>query len=277
VTTSWIPILSWLDRGIRVGLVAYGTVHLLIGWLGLQLAFGDRTEKASSTGAMQELARQPFGEIVVFAIAGGLFVLVVWRLLEVSVGHRDKTPGVDRWRARIISAFKGAVYAALGLTALGVVVSAESIAGGPPWTQAVQDWPAGPWLIAAVALAIVAYGTNHVRRGLTDKHAKHLSTAGRTGEAGVAYLVLGKIGYIGKGIAIAIVGGLMLVGALTHDESQSGNLDHALRTLLTYPFGQSLVVVIAAGMLCFGVFCLARARHLSRAHVRSTAPVSQGP
>jgi hypothetical protein len=277
VTTSWIPVLGWLDRGIRVGLVAYGMVHLLIGWLGLQLAFGDRTETASSTGAMQELARQPFGEIVVFAIVGGLFVLVLWRLLEVSVGHRDKTPGVDRWWARSISAFKGAVYAALGLTGLSVVVSAESFPGGSTWTQAVMGWPAGPWVIAAVALATVAYGTNHVRRGLAEKYAKHLSAGGRTGEAGVAYLVLGKIGYIGKGIAIAIVGGLMLVGALTRDESQSGNLDHALRTLLTYPFGQTLVVVISAGMLCFGIFCLARARHLSRAHVRTTAPISPSP
>ena len=38
----WARVLSWLDRGIRLGLVAYGVVHLLIGWLGLQLAFGDR-------------------------------------------------------------------------------------------------------------------------------------------------------------------------------------------------------------------------------------------
>jgi hypothetical protein len=40
-------------------LVANGVVHQLIGWLGLQLAFGDRTERASSTGAIQELPRQP--------------------------------------------------------------------------------------------------------------------------------------------------------------------------------------------------------------------------
>ena len=106
-------MLAWLDRGIRLGLVAYGVVHLLTGWLGLQLAFGDRTERPSSAGAMQELARQPFGEVVVLAIVGGLFVLVVWRLLELpTVGHRDKAPGVHRWRARAVSGFKGSVHAA---------------------------------------------------------------------------------------------------------------------------------------------------------------------
>jgi hypothetical protein len=270
----WARVLGWLDRGIRLGLVAYGVVHLLIGWLGLQLAFGDSTERPSSTGAMQELARQPFGEVVVLAIVGGLFVLVVWRLLELSVGHRDKAPGVDRWRARAVSGFKGLVYAALCLTALGVAVHARSSAGGSTWTRTVRDWPAGPWVIGVVAIVTIAYGANHARRGFAERHAEHLSGHGRSGETGFAYVALGKIGYVGKGIAIAVVGGLMLVGALTHDPSQSGNLDHALRTLLSFPFGRGLVVLIAAGLLCFGVFCLARARHLSRAHVRTTSPVS---
>src|SRR3954453_13098108 len=80
---------EWLDRAIRLGLVAYGVVHLLVGWLVLQLAFGDRSENASNKGAMQELARQPFGEVLVWAVALGMFLLVVWRLLEVFGGHRE--------------------------------------------------------------------------------------------------------------------------------------------------------------------------------------------
>ena len=33
---------EWLDHAIRVGLVAYGIVHLMVGWLALQLAFGEQ-------------------------------------------------------------------------------------------------------------------------------------------------------------------------------------------------------------------------------------------
>ena len=54
--------------------------------------------------------------------------------------------------------------------------------------------------------------------------------------------MFGKVGYIGKGIAIAIVGGLILYGGITHDASKSGNLDQALHKVLTYPFGQFLLV-----------------------------------
>jgi hypothetical protein len=42
-----------------------------------------------------------------------------------------------------------------------------------------------------------------------------------------------------------------------------GNLDQSLHKVLTYPFGQVLLVLIAAGFICYGLFCFARARHLS--------------
>ena len=54
-----------------IGLVAYGVVHLLIGWLAIQLALGDHSESASTKGAMSELAQQPFGEVLVWAVAVG--------------------------------------------------------------------------------------------------------------------------------------------------------------------------------------------------------------
>src|SRR5690242_13894329 len=94
---------DWLDWAIRAGLVAYGVVHLLVGWLALQLAFGESQSKASNKGAMQELAQQPFGEVLVWAIAVGMFLLVIWRGLEAAVGHQDKDEGSDRWKARAVS------------------------------------------------------------------------------------------------------------------------------------------------------------------------------
>ena len=44
---------EWIDRAARIGLIAYGVVHLLIAWLAIQLAFGDKEESADSQGAVQ--------------------------------------------------------------------------------------------------------------------------------------------------------------------------------------------------------------------------------
>lgn len=255
---------GWFDNLIRVGLVAYGLVHLLIGWLALQLAFGDRSENASNKGAMQELAQQPFGEVLVWAIAIGMFILVLWRLLEMFFGHLEKEEGAERWRARAVSGMKAVIYAAIGISALGVLVGSGKSGGGSKWTKTVMDWPAGQWIVAAVGVAVIIYGANHVRRGFTEGYAKHLDAEGKSGKSGKAYLLSGKVGYVGKGIAIAVVGGLILYGGVTHHAKQSGGLDQALHKVLTYPFGQWLLVLIAAGLICYGLFNFARARHLNR-------------
>ena len=76
--------------------------------------------------------------------------------------------------------------------------------------------------------------------------------------------LLGKVGYIAKGVAIAIVGGLFCYAAITHDAKKSGGLDQALQTVLEQPFGQVLLTAIALGIAAYGVFCFARAKHLSR-------------
>jgi len=51
---------------LTVGLVAYGVVHILIGWIALQIAWSGRGEgqEASQKGALAEMAQQPFGAVL---------------------------------------------------------------------------------------------------------------------------------------------------------------------------------------------------------------------
>ena len=41
---------DWLDWAIRAGLICYGVVHLLVGWLSLQLAFGRHEREGVQQG-----------------------------------------------------------------------------------------------------------------------------------------------------------------------------------------------------------------------------------
>ena len=81
---------EWLDRAVRIGLIAYGVVHLMVGFLAVQLALGSGGKSASQKGALAELAEQPFGKVLVWAIAIGMFLLVVWRVLDAVFGHRRR-------------------------------------------------------------------------------------------------------------------------------------------------------------------------------------------
>src|SRR5690349_18175087 len=67
--------LEWLARG---GLVAYGVVHLLVGWLALQIARGTSSgTSADTSGALTTLAQQPFGKVLLWVVAVGLVALAL--------------------------------------------------------------------------------------------------------------------------------------------------------------------------------------------------------
>lgn len=240
----------WVRTAARLGMVAYGVVNLLIGWLALQLALGDQSGSASSSGALHELAQQPLGAVLVWAVAVGMLLLVVWRVIEVVTDHE--------WGAGV----KAVIYAAIGISAVNVAVGNGSKGGTDSWTRSLMDMPGGQLLVGAVGLVVIGYGAYQVYKGWTEQFRDDLEAQGQTGDTGRAYLLLGKVGYIAKGIAIGIVGGLFTWAALEHSAKKSGGLDVALQTVLEAPAGPFLLGAIAVGIICYGVFSLARAKHL---------------
>src|SRR5262245_12342696 len=115
------PDSDWIDHVARAGLVAYAVVYLLIGWLAVQLAFGDREGKPSSSGAFRQLAEQPLGDVLIWVVALGMFLLVVWQLFEAAVGHRDED-GAKRTGKRLMSLGKAIIYGVIGFSGVKVAI-----------------------------------------------------------------------------------------------------------------------------------------------------------
>jgi hypothetical protein len=260
-----VDLSDWLDHAVRAGLVAYGFVYLVIAWVAGQLALGHRTGRPSAQGALAQLAGDPVGRALLWAVAVGLFLLVGWRVLEAIGGHRG-AEGAELWRRRAVSLGKAVLYGGLGVSALRVDLGSGSGASRESRTMTAKamDLPAGQWLVGFVGLAIIAYGAGLVWRGWTDRFLEHLDGRGRTGDAGRAYTWFGRVGHTAKGIAFGLVGVLVGYAALTHEPRKSGGLDQALRKVLEQPFGPYLLLAIAVGIGCYGLFCFAWARHLSR-------------
>jgi hypothetical protein len=258
------PDSDWIDWVARAGLVAYGVVFVLIGWLALQLAWGDRSGAPSSSGALRELAQQPFGGVLIWVVSLGMFLLAAWQLLEAGVGHRDED-GKRRLAKRASSAAKAVVYVVIGISGVKIAVgSGSSGKGEETFTARLMNLPAGQVLVAVVGLAIIGFGVFQLYRAWTEGFADKLDGEGRSGKSGTAYIAFGKAGYTARGIAFGIVGGLFCYAAATHDAKKSGGLDQALFEILDQPFGPVLLTVIGTGLACFGLFTFAQARHLSR-------------
>ena len=110
-----------LEALARVGLIAYGVVHLLIGWLALQIAWGAASKSADSSGALRTLADQPFGKILLWLVAVGLVALALWQASAAIWGYRNHE-GAKRVRKQVSSGAKAVIYAVLGGSAASVAL-----------------------------------------------------------------------------------------------------------------------------------------------------------
>jgi hypothetical protein len=258
------PALEWLAK---LGTAVYGVMYVVVGWLALQIAFGDPAGEASGHGALREIARQPFGEVLLWVACVGFAALVAWKACEAVAGHRAEDGG-KRVAARAASAAKAVVFAVLAVLAFQTVTG-SSRGGGrrsseEGYTAQLLQMPLGPALVVGLGVVIGGYGFYSIYKGLSDGWRKSLEAQGWTGDIGRAVTVLARTGYSTRGLAFGVIGGLFVWAGLTHDADKSGGLDQALQTLQDAPFGKALLVAVAIGLACFGVFNVAKAWFLRR-------------
>jgi hypothetical protein len=244
----------------RSGYIASGVLHLLIAWLAIQVALGRPADQADQYGAFHTLAQAPAGAALLWAVAVGFAALALWQLVTAVVG----VPGADaqhQTSARLQSAAKALLYGFLAATAARYAQGGASGSGEEEGlTAQVLGMPGGRWLVGLAGLVVVAVGVYHVVKGARKKFLRDL--AGMGGQAvGPAVRRLGQFGYVAKGIALGVVGGLIVAAAVTADPSKAGGLDEALRTIRDQPFGQALLLLVGLGIAAYGVYSFARARY----------------
>lgn len=246
---------------VMVGLAAYGVVHLLIAWIALQLAWTGGGGQASQQGALAEMAGSGLGDILLWITAIGLFALVLWQLTTAAWGYQHQDDVKKKIVKRIGAAGKAVVYLAIGISAVSTAVGQKKSGNSSEKTMTARllGVPFGRVLVIIAGLAVVAVGVMLVYRGIVKKFTEDLQ-----GSVSPVVVRLGQIGYCAKGFALAIVGVLFVVAAVTFDPDKAGGLDSALRTLRDQPFGAVLLTLMALGIAAFGAYCFAWSRHAKR-------------
>jgi hypothetical protein len=259
-----------LEHLARVGLIAYGVVHLLVAWIALQLAWSGSEQSADQSGAMSTLAEQPFGRPLLWVLAVGLIALAAWQAAEV-VRWRSGWSASGKTRTKALKKSGGALVKAVVYIALAVLAFRFATGNGQSSSQSQQQttagvfgWPGGQFLVGAAGLILVGVGIWHIRKGVTKHFLKQIDTSDASPGATRLVTRLGQIGFPGKGVALAGVGGLLVYAAVTFDPSKAQGLDGAMRTILQLPFGRILLTLVAIGIAAFGAFCFVRARYPER-------------
>lgn len=241
-----------LENAARLGYATNGVVHLLIGWLAIQVALDSGQKSADQSGALQSLAENPLGRVVLWLAVVGFVGLAIWQVSEVVIGRGETS---DRLKAGA----KAVLYAVLAVSAFTYAKGSSGSSSSQQsvdFTAKLMSQPAGRWLVGAVGVAIIAIGGYHVYKGYKKTFLEDLRS-----HPGQWAVRAGRFGYIAKGVALGVVGILFVLAGLHSSADESTGLDGALRTLKDAPFGVFALVVVALGFVSFAVYSFARARY----------------
>ena len=202
------------------------------------------------------LAQQPGGALLLWAVGLGLLFLAGWQLIEALWGHTSED-GVTRTFKRLGSVGSAIVYIVLGGSAIKTAVAGPSSANEDSLTRKVLDLPGGQFIVIGIGVGIGVVAAVNLQRGITASFDDQLKPGSLSGRSGAVLQPLGQVGYVAKGIALGVLAALFAWAGWTYDPKEAGGLDNALRTVLEAPAGPWLLVVVAGGIIVFGIFCFA--------------------
>ena len=249
-----------LDILARSGFAVLALLHILIGSIAAGVALGGYGE-AETSGAIGPLARSaPFGPLLMWAGFTGCASLALWQLAEATVRVRRR-PFRERLAKGISSGSLVFVYGSVAATFAAFASGAGRDSGErtSDFSAAVLASPAGALALGAVGAVILGIGAYFVFKGSARRFRAELKYFKDT-RRGRLLDVLGVAGHIGKGVVLFLVGLLFIAAAVNRSPEESTGLDGSLQALLGYSFGAPVILAIAAGLICYGVFALVRAR-----------------
>lgn len=248
----------------RAGMVCYGVVHVLVAFLGARVAVTGSGQRADQAGALEEVASNPFGELVLWVLAIGLFAFGLWQAMLAVTGYSWRRKKRTRVFKRIGAAVRVVIAISVGVAAIRLATgnggAGDSNQKQQTFTAKLLELPAGRLLAGLVALVVLGFGVASISSGVRRSFMKDLDTTELPAGSQKWVRRTGMLGYIAKGVAVGIIAILLGLAAIRANPDEAGGLDAALRTLANQTFGPVLLFAVAVGFAAFGIYCFAAAR-----------------
>jgi hypothetical protein len=245
-------------RAGRVALVTQGVIYVVVGLLAVGVARGDGEDRPSQTGALESIARQPFGKAALGLVALGLLVHALWRSWLAAVGERSGDDDAGSIAKRAANVGRAAIYLSFLVAAVRLLTKGEGSGGGRSTeqesTSTVLTWPGGPWLVVGAGLVVLGVAGWNVRKALSRSFDEDLDHGRAPHLRRITVCRIGTVGYLGRAASFVLIGWFLVDAGRQHDPDEARGLDDALRELTTAAFGPLLLLLVAVGLIAFGAF-----------------------
>lgn len=233
----------------RVGFAARGLLYIVIAILVIQ---SGRAEDPS--GALSYLA-DGAGKWLLALMAAGFVAYGIWRLSDAAFNIEQHDPDAKGLRQRLGAGGSGVVHLLLAYQAIRLMQGSGNSGGNGAQenAQTALQLPGGQLVLIIAGLVLIGAGAFQFIKAAKTSFCDKL-------EPGMAnrpwVKIMGRLGYSARGLVFVISGFFILKSGLSERSSEAGGMEQAL-AWLTSPWD----VVVAIGLLMFGLFSLVEARY----------------
>ena len=247
----------------RVGMAAKGVVYVLMGTLTAIAALGSSQEKSGSKGALDFLASQSYGQVLLAIIGLGLICYLLYRLYMAFANvknHDDDFKGAIMRASYVIS---GLIYGFLGYTALKMAFGSSGNSNNTVSKILNSDY--GEIIAFGIAIALAGKAIYEFYMAYSDKYKSEVEHAHLDSNVKSLLLKAGKIGFTARGIVAGILAYLFFKAG---SGGSNENLDRTdAFNFLQQEFGTIVLALVAIGIASYGVFMLIKSKYPSAIEV----------
>lgn len=240
----------WLAR---LGFAARGLVYVLFGYLALTARKSDVDDGAGDI--FRVLHAIPGGALVLGAGAAGLVGYAVYRLSAAVFDIERKGNSAKGVMLRIGYFASALVHCAMAWTAAKIASGARNAGEDQSAEMAasVLDVPFGEALLGIVGAGLAVAAVFQAKTAITAHFMRNVSS-----RAPAPTCWIGRAGHAARAVVMALIGWSLLRTAWFGRSSEVVSLGGAINDLREM---ETAFLLIAAGLLLFGVFSLITARY----------------
>jgi hypothetical protein len=246
----------------RAGLAARGVMYVIIGWIAVQIAFGHSRQQADRTGALHSISSTPVGGVLLWLLVIGFIGMALWQLSQALYGAPGT--GSGKTSKRLAALARAVIYAVIAYGvlkyALGEGSPQSSDTQSVDLTASLLRHPGGEILVVVIGLAFIGGGLYLAYRAWRKEFRRDLELGRMGARARRVVEWLGEFGGIARGAVFVTAGVFLVVAAVDAEPQQAKGVDSSLRALAATPFGPWLLVLVAIGLIMFGLFSCCEAK-----------------
>ncbi|PRP66847.1 DUF1206 domain-containing protein [Nonlabens agnitus] len=246
----------------RIGIATKGIIYTILGGLTAYAAFNSRKNLTSSDGALEYIASQSFGKILLIITIIGIAGYVFWRLYLVIKNPDGNSDSEAKSTVKRIGYFLSAVsYALLAYTAIEIILnSSQGGSGKQGWLSMTLDQSWGSILVYLIAFILFGKAIYELYRAYSDKFKKRIQNAELDHKAQSFLINAGKAGFTARAIVFGIIAFLFFKAASQSDAQMAGGTKQAF-SFLQEQGGLILLGIVAFGLALYGIYLLASSRY----------------